>query len=422
MVTTEVKRIHNRITAEQKAKIIEALYKSGNNTIAASHAGVDRNCITRECKRDKKFSHDVQVARDAYADVLESIADKRIRDDTDKASAILLMFRLKALRPTMYRDNQTIHHEGNIKIISGVPRAPDKHTTGKDEIIAELQGNTPLLDEIDLQKRQYDEKMTQLKEQLAEIQADSLATIAANSLVAEKERQEIEQTMIASDKAQRDQKNSIETIIAGLSAGYVLFLTATAKAVTVVIGGAATAAIIAGKLMLDSISQSKVAIDDLLSATTTLNNNTIEYIKKLKVARQEGKLTEEEYTTRVKNAVTTANNANKEISTAFDYQIKVYNALIAGLGGLSFGIIPKILGISPKAVGGPVSANTPYLVGEKGPELFIPNQSGNIRANGAISTVININNPSVRSNQDIQDIANAVSAVLSRKTYLSRFA
>ncbi len=146
---TATKRTHNRITAEQKAKVIEALHKSGNNTIAAAHAGVDRNCITRECKRDKKFARDIQVARDAYADVLESIADKRIRDDTDKASAILLMFRLKALRPNMYRDNQTIHHEGNIKIISGVPRSIDPRTTEKHKINTELQDNVLLLGDID---------------------------------------------------------------------------------------------------------------------------------------------------------------------------------------------------------------------------------------------------------------------------------
>lgn len=35
-----------------------------------------------------------------------------------------------------------------------------------------------------------------------------------------------------------------------------------------------------------------------------------------------------------------------------------------------------------RASGGPVSAGTPYLVGEKGPELFTPGASGNITANG----------------------------------------
>lgn len=117
-----------RITPEQKAKVIEALAKSGNNTLAAQHAGIERHAITRECKRDKKFANDVQIARDAYADVLEVIADKRIRDDKDRGSAILLIFRLKALRPEMYRDNQTIKHEGSIKIISGVPRPPSNNS------------------------------------------------------------------------------------------------------------------------------------------------------------------------------------------------------------------------------------------------------------------------------------------------------
>ena len=34
-----------------------------------------------------------------------------------------------------------------------------------------------------------------------------------------------------------------------------------------------------------------------------------------------------------------------------------------------------------KALGGPVQANTPYLVGERGPELFMPNSGGNIIPN-----------------------------------------
>lgn len=38
-------------------------------------------------------------------------------------------------------------------------------------------------------------------------------------------------------------------------------------------------------------------------------------------------------------------------------------------------------GIIGKALGGPVWSNTPYVVGEKGPELFMPNQSGKIIPN-----------------------------------------
>ena len=39
--------------------------------------------------------------------------------------------------------------------------------------------------------------------------------------------------------------------------------------------------------------------------------------------------------------------------------------------------------IGARAKGGPVSNNTPYMVGEQGPELFVPNSAGNIIPNGA---------------------------------------
>ena len=41
-----------------------------------------------------------------------------------------------------------------------------------------------------------------------------------------------------------------------------------------------------------------------------------------------------------------------------------------------------IFGLEKREMGGPVSANTPYVVGEKGPELFVPRNSGGIVPNG----------------------------------------
>jgi hypothetical protein len=41
-------------------------------------------------------------------------------------------------------------------------------------------------------------------------------------------------------------------------------------------------------------------------------------------------------------------------------------------------------GVSARAMGGPVSVNRPYMVGEKGPELFVPNSSGSIVANNKL--------------------------------------
>jgi hypothetical protein len=52
--------------------------------------------------------------------------------------------------------------------------------------------------------------------------------------------------------------------------------------------------------------------------------------------------------------------------------------------------------LSGRANGGPVSGSTPYMVGEKGPELFVPNTSGNIVPNnklgggGSTNVVVNV--------------------------------
>ena len=66
------------------------------------------------------------------------------------------------------------------------------------------------------------------------------------------------------------------------------------------------------------------------------------------------------------------------------------NTALGGIPGLEsfFG--------GKRAAGGPVSGGTPYMVGEKGPELFVPNTSGNIVPNnklgggGATNVVVNV--------------------------------
>ena len=54
-----------------------------------------------------------------------------------------------------------------------------------------------------------------------------------------------------------------------------------------------------------------------------------------------------------------------------------------GLGGLlNFsGLLGSILGLPGRATGGPVSPGRGYLVGERGPELFMPTSAGRIEAN-----------------------------------------
>ena len=58
--------------------------------------------------------------------------------------------------------------------------------------------------------------------------------------------------------------------------------------------------------------------------------------------------------------------------------------LLGGItGGGLFSSIGSLLGL---ASGGPVDANTPYIVGEKGPELFVPPSAGKIIPNNKISS------------------------------------
>lgn len=67
----------------------------------------------------------------------------------------------------------------------------------------------------------------------------------------------------------------------------------------------------------------------------------------------------------------------------------------AGLGGLLGGLF----GLPGRATGGPVSPGQPYLVGENGPEMFVPTSAGAISPNQAhgaaqdVRVAITINTP-----------------------------
>lgn len=54
----------------------------------------------------------------------------------------------------------------------------------------------------------------------------------------------------------------------------------------------------------------------------------------------------------------------------------------SGFGGLLGSSLGALLGLPGRATGGPVSPGRGYLVGENGPELFMPTSSGRIAPNG----------------------------------------
>jgi phage-related minor tail protein len=67
-----------------------------------------------------------------------------------------------------------------------------------------------------------------------------------------------------------------------------------------------------------------------------------------------------------------------------------------------------------RAAGGPVDAGTPYLVGEQGPELFVPPSSGAIAPNAALGRSQITLNVTARDAQSFVKSETQIAAMLSR--------
>jgi len=111
----------------------------------------------------------------------------------------------------------------------------------------------------------------------------------------------------------------------------------------------------------------------------------------------------------------------------------VSNGLASLLGGVSGGgglatigssLIGALLGSPGRATGGPVSPGRPYMVGEQGPELFVPASAGSIApaagnaAPRAVNVAISINAPAATEPQALarssRQVARAVNRALAQ--------
>src|SRR5690554_1057862 len=54
-----------------------------------------------------------------------------------------------------------------------------------------------------------------------------------------------------------------------------------------------------------------------------------------------------------------------------------------GLGSLLSGALGAVLGLPGRATGGPVAPGSAYLVGERGPEVFVPSSAGRVETAAA---------------------------------------
>ena len=92
------------------------------------------------------------------------------------------------------------------------------------------------------------------------------------------------------------------------------------------------------------------------------------------------------------------------------------------LGSFTAGL--KSIFVPGKAVGGPVTKNRAFKVGENGPEIFVPNQSGNILPNsagvGGAGVVVNITGNQISDNVDVRALADKVGKEIVRVLKLQR--
>jgi phage-related minor tail protein len=94
-----------------------------------------------------------------------------------------------------------------------------------------------------------------------------------------------------------------------------------------------------------------------------------------------------------------------------------------GIGGLIGSLLGAFAGAPGKAIGGPVSPGRAYLVGERGPEYFVPTAAGRIDAPGPVGgreirLSINVNAPAGSEAQALKassrQVARAVRQALLR--------
>lgn len=148
---------------------------------------------------------------------------------------------------------------------------------------------------------------------------------------------------------------------------------------------ATNAEIAAQRKILASSTSTAAQKADATSALHQLEKDQIGYMAQLASAGKSGTA---EFTTSMEGLLTRLKNAHGEEAAMILKEIRYLNLLAAtaALRGIFNGRSNSRTGYTTfgggQAHGGPVKADTAYLVGEEGPELFIPNGSGEIIPNG----------------------------------------
>lgn len=126
-----------RRTAKKDEKLFAALATGETVGVACKAAGYSRRSVYEYRNEDEEFARRWQEADDEAVELMEAEADRRATKGTLKPvfylgvkcgeirefSDTLLIFRLKAKRPDLYRERASIDHSGQIAT-SGVLVVP----------------------------------------------------------------------------------------------------------------------------------------------------------------------------------------------------------------------------------------------------------------------------------------------------------
>ncbi len=113
--------------ATRKKRFLTALAAGHSVMTAAEAAGVARQTVYRWRQEDETFARAWDEAIEAGTDRLEDEALRRAFAGSDT----LLIFLLKARRPTKYRDTHHVQHDGavRIEVVTPLPDTDDGDDT-----------------------------------------------------------------------------------------------------------------------------------------------------------------------------------------------------------------------------------------------------------------------------------------------------
>lgn len=128
-----------------------------------------------------------------------------------------------------------------------------------------------------------------------------------------------------------------------------------------------------------SLSAAAQSLEDFASGPVAQNGNAIE-----STVNRSFKSVENTIARAVLSGKTSMSGLVNAILADFD-RIAVRDFISKPIGNIISSLVGSLIPIGgARAAGGPVDGGVPYLVGEKGPELFVPSSNGAITPNAAL--------------------------------------